>query len=180
MELRFVLPQLGRLDELDAELLFAAVFADERPPHGVAGLCDWRLGGRVARLLEDGFFTGAEGDVLLLPGRPKTTFDKICLFGAGARDGFDEAVLAAVVRRMLRTMVDLRARGGVVELPGRHLGRIAPERAAEIALDEATRHAGEIDVWVLVEDVAARAAIEKLVFDIKRRRQRIEEPLEPL
>lgn len=180
MELRFVLPQLGRLDELDAELLFAAVFEDERPPHGVAGLCDWRLGGRVARLLEDGFFTGALGDVLLMPGRPKTTFDKICLFGAGPRESFDEDVYATIVRRMLRTMVDLRARGGVVELPGRHGGRVAPERAAEIALDEASLLSNAVDVWVLVEDVAARAAVEKLVFDRKRRRQRIEEPLEPL
>jgi hypothetical protein len=180
LELRFVLPQLGRLDELDAELLFAAVFDDERPPHGVAGLCDWRLGGRVARLLEDGFFTGALGDVLLLPGRPKTTFDKICLFGAGSRERFDEEVLTAVVRAMLTTMVGLRARGGVVELPGRDTRRVAPERAAEIVLEEAAHHPGEIDVWVLVEELGARASIEKLVFDLKRRRQRIEEPLEPL
>ncbi len=178
MELRFVHPQLGRLDELDAELLFATVFEDERPPHGVAGLCDWRLGGRVARLLAERFFTGALGDVILLPGRPKTTFDKICLFGAGARASFDETAYVAIVRRMLRTMTDLRARGGVVELPGRHAGLIAAERAAEIVLEEAVQHAGEIDVWVLVESAPARAAIEKLVFEQKRRRQRIEGPVE--
>jgi len=178
VEIRFVQPHLGRLDELDAELLFATVFADERPPHGVAGLCDWRLGGRVARLLEEGFFTGALGDVLLVPGRPRTTFDKICFFGGGDRASFDEDVFISIVRRMLRTMVDLRARGGVVELPGRHVGLLSPERAAEIALDEATHHAAEIDVWVLVEDAPSRAVIEKLVFDQKRRRQRIEGPLD--
>jgi hypothetical protein len=178
VELRFVSPQLGRLDELDAELLFATVFEDERPPHGVAGLCDWRLGGRVARLLEEGFFTGALGDVILVPGRPRTTFDKICLFGAGQRARFDEAAYVEIVRRMLRTMTDLRARGGVVELPGRHAGLLAPERAAESALEEASAHRGEIDVWVLVEGPAARAAIEKLVFEQKRRRQRIEGPVD--
>ncbi len=178
MELRFVQPHLARLDELDAELLFAAVFEDERPPHGVAGLCDWRLGGRIARLLEDGFFTGALGEVLLLPGRPKTTFDKICLFGAGTRAAFDEARYRVLVHRMLTTMTDLKSRGGVVEMPGRHAALMAPERAAEIALEEAASVAPDVDVWVLVEDVGARAAVEKLVFDQRRRRQRTEGPAE--
>jgi hypothetical protein len=178
VELRFVLPHLSRLDELDAELLFAAVFEDERPPHGVAGLCDWRLGGRIARILESGLFSGVLGDVLLLPGRPRTTFDKVCLFGAGARARFDESTYRVLVRRMLATMVDLRARGGVVEMPGRHAGLMPAERAAEIALEEASATAPEVDVWVLVEDAPARALIEKLVFDQRRRRQRVEGPLE--
>ncbi len=174
MEVRFVAPHLNHLDELDSELLFAAVFEDERPAHGVAGLCDWRLGGRISKILASGFFTGALGDVILVPGRPKTTFDKICLFGAGARKTFDEAIYVRLVQRMLRAMVDLRARGGVVELPGRHLGLVAPERAVEIALAEAAPHAADVDVWVLVEEAAGRAAIEKLVFELRRRRQRVE------
>jgi hypothetical protein len=179
VELRFVLPSLARLDEIDAELLFAPVFEDERPVHGVAGLCDWRLGGRVARILETGFFGGELGDVLLVPGRPKTTFDKVCLFGAGPTETFGEATYQRVVGRMLKTMTDLRARGGVVELPGRRQRRIAPERAAAIVLDLAASVAPEIDVWVLVEDGEGRAAIEKLVFDQRRLRQRVEGPLEP-
>ena len=174
MEVRFVAPHLNHLDELDSELLFAAVFDDERPVHGVAGLCDWRLGGRISKILASGFFSGALGEVLLVPGRPKTTFDKICLFGAGSRTSFDEAVYVQLVRRMFKAMVDLRARGGVVELPGRHLGLVSPERAVEIALEQAAHHAAEVDVWVLVEEAAGRAAIEKLVFDLKRRRQRVE------
>lgn len=174
MEVRFVAPHLNHLDELDSELLFAAVFEDERPAYGVAGLCDWRLGGRISRILASGFFSGALGEVLLVPGRPKTTFDKICLFGAGSRQAFDEHIYLRLVQRMLQAMVDLRARGGVVELPGRHLGLVAPERAAEIALEEAERYAADVDVWVLVEGPTGRAAIEKLVFELKRRRQRVE------
>ena len=174
MEVRFVAPHLNHLDELDSELLFAAVFEDERPAHGVAGLCDWRLGGRISKILASGFFTGALGDVLLVPGRPKTTFDKICLFGAGARSTFDEAIYTRLVARMFSAMVDLRARGGVVELPGRHLGLVGAERAAEIALEASEHHAAEVDVWVLVEEAVGRAAIEKLVFDVRRRKQRVE------
>ena len=50
VELRFVTPELPRLDEIDSEVLACAVWSDARPSHGVAGLCDWRLGGRISDL----------------------------------------------------------------------------------------------------------------------------------
>ena len=42
MELRFTLPSLRKLDLLGTEVILAAVAADEQPPHGLAGLLDWR------------------------------------------------------------------------------------------------------------------------------------------
>jgi hypothetical protein len=48
MELRFVSPELASLDDLDAEVLACAIWSDARPSHGVAGLADFRMAGRIS------------------------------------------------------------------------------------------------------------------------------------
>jgi hypothetical protein len=119
VELQFVPPNLSALDALESEVLACSVWQDVRPCDGVAGLCDWRLGGRISSLQRQGFVSGARGEVLLIPGRPRLSFDKILLFGAGNRGSFDEACFREVMHHMLATLADLRARAAVVQLPGR-------------------------------------------------------------
>jgi len=171
MELRFITPQLRRLDLAATEVLVAALFADERPPHGVAGLADWRLSGRVSRLIQRGFATGELGEVLLLPGKPKLPFDKLIFFGAGPRGELTERTFRVVVEKILDTLEGLRARTAVVQLPGRHFDAIAPERAADILLEcAATRP--EHDVWTLVETSDGQRAItQRMVAERRRVRQ---------
>jgi len=168
VDLRFVPPDLRRLDLAGTEVLAACLSADERPPHGVVGLVDWRLAGRISGLIAEGFATGAVGEVLLVPGKPKLPFDKVIVFGIGPAPAFDERVFRAVVEGMLTTLEGLRARSAVVELPGRHLDAIEPERAADLLLE----HAGgkpEHDVWTLVETSAAQRAITQHMIQARRR-----------
>jgi len=168
MDLRFTTPSLRRLDLAGTEVLVAGLAADERPPHGVAGLVDWRLSGRLSRLMMSGFATGAVGEVLLMPGRPKLPFDKVLLFGIGPQLAFDETVFREVVEKVLTTLAGLRARTAVVELPGRHLDRISAERAADILL-EAAGGRREHDVWTLVEPADAQRAITQHMVQERRR-----------
>jgi hypothetical protein len=168
MDLRFTTPQLRKLDLAGTEVLVAALTSDERPPRGVAGLVDWRLSGRVSSLLASGFAAGGVGEVVLVPGKPKLPFDKIVLFGIGARSEFSELVFRAVVGRMLATLEGLRARTAVVELPGRHFGAIAAERAADLLL-EAAGGRQEHDVWTLVESSDAQRAITQHMIQERRR-----------
>jgi len=135
VELRFTIPHLRQLDLAGTEVLVATLVADERPPHGVAGMVDWRLAGRISSLIQSGFATGGVGEVLLVPGKPKLPFDKVVLFGVGNRDEFSERVFRAIIEKMLSALEGLRARTAVVELPGRHIGAIPPERATDILLE---------------------------------------------
>jgi hypothetical protein len=171
VDLRFTTPSLRKLDLAGTEVLVAALASDERPPHGVAGLVDWRLAGRLSRLIVSGFATGAVGEVLLIPGRPSLPFDKILLFGIGPRFSFDEAVYREVIEKILGTLAGLRARTAVVELPGRHLDRIGAERAAEILLESAGGRR-EHDVWTLVETPdAQRIVLQHMVQERRRVRE---------
>ena len=105
MKLRFIPPDLRRLDEVGTEVLACGLFADDRPPHGTAG--SRRLapvGPARGRQIQRGFVTGALGEVVMVPVRPKLPFDKALLFGLGPRKDFGEALFRSVLRAMLAAM----------------------------------------------------------------------------
>ena len=172
MNLRFVPPELGALDTENAEVLVASVFSDVRPAKGVAGLCDWRLGGRLSRLMREGFITGSVGEVVMVPGRPATSFEKVLIFGAGERNSLNRVRLVGLVEHIASSLAGLRARAAVVEIPGRADGLIGPVEGAAIAI-ERIEGLGAFDEWTLIEDAAGRAAIERHVAEQRRRQQRL-------
>lgn len=169
MELRFTRPDLRQLDLCGSEVLACGLASDERPPRGVAGLVDFRIGGRISRLAEEGFATGELGEVLLLPGRPKLPFDKIVLFGLGERARFDERSFQLVVERLLNTLEGLRARSPVVELPGRHWDALPVRGAVDILLQAAAGRRAH-DVWTLVEAGDAHRLVTQQLQQERRRR----------
>lgn len=171
MDLRFTVSELSALDQIGTEILVANVTREERPPQGVAGLVDWRLAGRISRLIQRGFLTGELGEVLLISGRPRLPFDKVVLFGLGYKSEFEEAVFRSVVERILETLVGLKARTAVVELPGRHFDALAPERATDILL-ETVGQSRKHDVWTLVEPPEAQRALTQHMIRERRRVRR--------
>jgi hypothetical protein len=175
MELRFVVPDLRHLDGVGSEVLACGLFSDALPPHGTAGLLDWRLCGQVSRLLESGFLTALKGEVMMLPLRPKLPFDKALLFGLGPRAAFDDTVFREVTAHMLGAVQELCARSAVVELPGRFEHSrtgVDAERAADILLDLAGSHP-EHDVWTLVEPSDAQKKITAHMTEQRRRDRRV-------
>lgn len=168
MELRFTLPSLRKLDLLGTEVIMCGVASDEQPPHGLAGLLDWRLAGRISTLIEKGFVSGKVAEVVLVPGKPKLPFDKVLLFGVGARADFSEPVFRVVIEKMLGTLEGLRARSAVVELPGRPFDAIRPERAADILLECVGTNPVH-DVWTIAEPLEAQRQITQHMIQERRR-----------
>jgi hypothetical protein len=77
VDIRFLPPEVRRLDDANVELCACGIWSDERPVRGFAGLLDWRLGGRLSALLACGFATGAAGEALLVPGKPHLPYEKV-------------------------------------------------------------------------------------------------------
>lgn len=174
MDLQFVSPRLSHLDALESEILACCVWEDQRPCDGVAGLCDWRLAGRISELFRSGFLEGKRGEVMMVPARPRLTFDKLLLFGAGPREAFDEAGYREILAHMLATIGGLCSRLAVVQLPGRQAELIPAERAADMLLEATSRDAEAYrnDVWTLVEDGEARRRIQTHMIEERRRIRR--------
>jgi hypothetical protein len=159
-ELRFVAPDLRRLDEAGSEVVVCGIWRDERPLTGLACLLDWRLAGRLSRLAKKGFLVGDVGEVLVLPARPRLPFDKLLACGLGPRASFGAPAFRTVLERILDALAGLSVKKAVVELPGRGDGGLEPEAAAEILL-ELMGSDDESAALCFVEEPEGQRRIEK-------------------
>jgi hypothetical protein len=175
MDFRFVTPNLRSLDTTGAELMACAIWQDERPMRGVAGLLDWRLVGALSQLGQRGLLRGELGEVVFVPGRPRVAFEKLLVFGLGPKSGFGEDIFRRVVSHMLRALEGLRVRRAVVELPGRSDGILEAQRACELVL-ECVGNSEAHDAWWLVEPPDAQRRISERVQQDERRRSRFSAP----
>jgi len=171
VELRFVAPDLRRLDEVGTEIIACGFFADERPPRGTLGLIDWRMAGYLSGLVRRGQLTGARGEIAMVSLRPKLPFDKAIVLGLGERATFDEATYRECIARLLETLEGLCARSAVVELPGRHVGALSAEHAADILLEIAAERPDH-DVFTLIEQAEDEKRIVNHMIEQRRRVRR--------
>ncbi len=158
--LHFVAPDLRAIDTTSAEVIACTIFEDERPMRGLAGLLDWRLAGRLSALQKSDFMTGAEDEVVLVPGRPRLPFEKVLVLGLGARSAFGDGVVRRSLARLVSTLEGLKVKRALVELPGRAAGVLEPERAADLLL-ECAEDALEHEMWTLVDDGDAEQTMAK-------------------
>ncbi len=130
-------------------------FEDERPLRGAAGLCDWRLGGRLSRLLgarigsqrddrgEAVRLSGQFGEKLLLPTGKRLPFGRLILYGLGSSKLFDEGRARIAARELLASLRGLAPTGATTPChvaivpPGRSTGALSARQALEILLAEA-------------------------------------------
>ncbi len=160
----FLAPTLARWDQLTEtpegppELLALPFFADERPLRGAAGLCDWRLCGRLSRLLVAGRIGGNFGETTLLPAQ-RLPFTKLLLFGLGPADRFDEPAYREAALGLRQVIGRLGVRRYALALPGRSTGHIMARRALELWLETADPAA---EVWLIEPQAAQKEMSEAL------------------
>jgi hypothetical protein len=147
----FLASELSRWDAApEGQSLALTFFADERPLRGAAGLADWRLCGRLSRLIKRGRIDGAAGEVTLLaPAGRRLPFDRIFLFGLGVQAGFGEAAFRAATRRIRAVMAGAGAARYAVQPPGRATGLVAPRRALELWQEEAGADGHDAEVTLI-------------------------------
>lgn len=117
MDLSFFPLTLEAVDQAAAESLCLFIGEDERPLTGLAGLADWRLSGRLSRLLRSGALTGEEGEAVLTPPGARLGFQKLFLFGLGKSQ--DEASLMRRVAEGMRKVAQAGVQEAALQLPAR-------------------------------------------------------------
>lgn len=110
------------LDTLDGvegvDSLCVLLGEDDRPLPGSAGFVDWRMCGRLSRLLQEGFFTGKREDSLLVPIGEVVRVPRLFAVGLGRSGGLTEATLAEALGRAAAVLSRARVEGVALELPG--------------------------------------------------------------
>ncbi|MFW6201479.1 MAG: leucyl aminopeptidase family protein, partial [Gemmatimonadota bacterium] len=155
----------ARASEARTPLLVLRRFEDDREPAGSAAEVDEALGGAIARLLERGDFTGAEGQTAVLYPEPDADLgaERVVLVGAGERDGHDAEALRRVVGRAVREAERLRVDtlAFALDMDGESGHGLVPEDAAEAAAEAAVLASWRFDeLKSPPEDEPAPARVE--------------------
>lgn len=156
-----VLPlDLSRWDETRRECLVLSVFKDERPLRGAAGLADWRLCGKLSRLVKANRISAEAHEAMMLPPGRRLAFSKIMWFGLGESKGYSDERF----RKDLTWILNVVGKAGITDwafqAPGRASGLIGARRAIEIMLDDQT--IGDKPI-TLIEDPAGQKDIAELL-----------------
>ncbi len=80
---RIARADLAGLDSLAADSLVLPMFEVCAQPRSVAGYVDWRLSGRLAKMLKTKKFSGQAEEALLMSSLGRIGTDRIFLFGLG-------------------------------------------------------------------------------------------------
>jgi len=132
-----VLPlDLARWDESSRDCLVLPVFKDDRPLRGAAGLADWRLCGRLSRLVKANKATAEAGETLLLPPGRRLRFSRVLWFGLGDAKGYTDDRFRRDLKWILGVVMKAAVNDWSLQLPGRASGLIGARRAVEIILDD--------------------------------------------
>jgi hypothetical protein len=175
----FLALDLDRWDEIAADALVVTMFRDERPLRGAAGLCDWRLGGRLSRLVQDDRVGGAEGEALLMPGTRRLPFARVLVAGLGRQGSFDDAAY----KKHLRWIRDAIRRAGIrdyaIQPPGRATGLVAARRALEMWLESSDAATDDGERVLLIDTPAAHKDMADLLHGRERPRPTTAPPPRP-
>ena len=156
-----VLPlDLARWDETQRDCLVLPVFKDDRPLRGAAGLVDWRLCGKLSRLLKTSRASAEAGEQLLLPPGRRLRFARIFWFGLGDAKAYNEERFRRDLAWILGTLTKAGVNDWALQMPGRASGLIGARRAVEIVLEDQLLADRSITV---IEDPAGQKDIAELL-----------------
>jgi hypothetical protein len=163
VKLSILAADLAKWDESDRDTLLLPFFEDERPLRGAAGLCDWRLCGRLSRLLRGKRATGTRGESLMMPPGRRLRFGRLMLFGLGASKDYGEQRFREDIRWLRKVAQDAGIKDYAVEPPGRASGLIGARRALELWLDESAKDGIEPEAVTLVDSLSGHKDMADLL-----------------
>ena len=156
-----VLPlDLSRWDEAPRDCLVLPVFKDDRPLRGAAGLADWRLCGRLSKLVKANRASAEAGETMMLPPGRRLKFSKILWFGLGDAKGYSDDRFRKDLARILDVVAGAGVKEWAMQPPGRASGLIGARRAIELMLEVDTLASQPLAV---LEDPAGQKDIAELL-----------------
>jgi hypothetical protein len=156
-----VLPlDLDRWDEAARECLVLPVFKDDRPLRGAAGLADWRMCGRLSRLVKANKASAEHGETMLLPPGRRLRFGKLLWFGLGDAKGYSDERFRKDIAWILGVVTKAGVGEWTLQAPGRASGLIGARRAIEIILEDQLLAKQSV---TLLEDPAGQKDIAELL-----------------
>ncbi|MBX7147869.1 hypothetical protein K1X76_02185 [bacterium] len=91
-------------DKLTSSSAVLTLFSDKKPLPGCAALVDWRLNGRLSKMIVKNRFVAEPGEILLLPTEGRLKAKEIMVFGMGPSYEFNESHISHFTQFLLGTL----------------------------------------------------------------------------
>jgi hypothetical protein len=117
--------ETGPIERARADLAIVCFATTDRPLRGAAGRADWRLCGRLSRLIAEGRIEGHAGEAVLLPGGGGLRAPLLLALGLGPGASLGPAAAEALARDAVGRGLALRAATLALALPPGELGDLA-------------------------------------------------------
>jgi len=91
------------IDRVPAELVILMHYQGQVPLKGLLGLIDWRVNGKISRMVENKVFSGKAREMLLMPSEHRFKADKLVLLGLGRKEEFEEGHIVQVFDFIFQT-----------------------------------------------------------------------------
>jgi len=111
-------------------------FADERPLAGVAGCIDWRICGKLSRILQNGFFSAEASEMLMIPVGGRFGPRRLFLFGLGASKDWNAKICVKGIKHAVLVMRKAGVGDLILAAPALHNDPHVESQFAEIACRE--------------------------------------------
>lgn len=146
-----LLPEnLDELDRMDRDLLVLTFFSDEKPLQGLNSLVDWRMNGRLSRLLMDSTILGQTGEKILLNTNRKIQAKRLLVYGLGQRSHFDNSAFIQSCKHLLSIIKGLKAESWAMNVPGtsNRGSEYFLERSAILMKEIRGQYAGNVSLFI--------------------------------
>jgi len=125
-------------DRQESDLLITGLFKDERPLRGSAGWLDWRLNGRLSRLLMENRLKGEWGEKTLIPSEGRISPKGILLFGLGEARGYSYLSIRDIIPFITETLKRLKILHSCLSFPFGEAYSVDCGKLAEVLLEGIT------------------------------------------
>lgn len=124
------------IDLQECDIIVSGFFSDERPLKGSAGLIDWRLNGRISRLLADKKIIGEWKETLLIPSNGRIIPKLILLFGFGSKKHYSYLRAREITPYILNTLSKIGFSNIFLSLPYHEDYNVDCGKLVEVILEE--------------------------------------------
>jgi hypothetical protein len=106
------------IDKIPSDTLVLSIFKDEKPLKGANGLVDWRLCGKISKLLTNKTVTGEYKETALIVSPESSRAPRILIVGLGDSKEFNEKRLKEVAAFIGDTLRKINAKQVSLAIPG--------------------------------------------------------------
>jgi hypothetical protein len=161
----------GPVQRAPGDALLLLLPEEERPLRGDAGIVDWRLAGKISKLLSSGFCSGQFGEATLMPADARLAAGRVLLVGVGPLRALHGRGLERALTLAGAKLLGMRARTGVLALPegldlGGEAGALLVGLGRAVAIAQGGAQLGVVVPEAIRRGRALRRAWPKVVTEL--------------